>query len=121
MTDIQIRKQEPQDDEILEEWVRVTDSLDLLGVDAVKIDLPEWPWQVSLYVAEFVREESLERKMDSMLVTALKNLPGVLEVVREDREVWLVNGNIGGEALVRACAQVVDNLLPETRTLFEDL
>ncbi len=83
------------DDEVdgEEEWVRETDDDDVLGVDAVKLeDADEWPWQVTIAVAEFVREDPLEDELRREMDAALRAVPGVADVEEEDREVWIVNG-----------------------------
>ncbi len=106
------------DDEVdgEEEWVRETDDDDVLGVDAVKLeDADEWPWQVIIAVAEFVREDPLEDELRREMAAALRAVPGVTDVAEEDREVWIVNGQPSGEDLVRAAARVVDRLAPRTR------
>jgi hypothetical protein len=38
----------------------------------------------------------------------MEAVPGVIEVMEQDREVWLVFGDASGEALARAVAGVVD-------------
>ena len=112
------------DDEVdgEEEWVRETDDEDVRGVDAVKLeDGVDWPWQVIIAVAEFVREDPLEAELRREMDAALRAVPGVTDVAEEDREVWIVNGQPSGEALVRAAAGVVDRLAPRARAYIDGL
>lgn len=116
---IQVKQVEPLDSEILEEWVRVTDDLDILGVNAVRSSNGTWPWQVYVSATEFARSEPLEYDLSDAITNALNGVPGVTHAVREDREVWLVQGDVEGEALVRACAVVVDGLAERLRDLLK--
>ena len=53
--------------------------------------------------------------MRQRIGSALRGVDGVAEVAEEDREVWYVTGTPSGEALVRAAAQVVDDLAGRAR------
>ena len=102
------------DDDTDEAWERVTDDPDFLGVDATHIAGESW-WQVGVAVAEFVRQDPLERELRQRIARALGGVHGVQGVDEEDREVWLVTGTPSGEALVQAVAQVVDDIAPAAR------
>jgi hypothetical protein len=105
-----------------EAWVRETDDPDVLGVEAVRLqDTDEWSWQVTVSVAEFIRDDPLEAELRREIVAALRSVPGVTDVAEEDREVWIVDGNPPGEALVRASAQVVDRLATLARKHIDTL
>lgn len=119
MSDIIVKQLPPMDGEILEEWIRETQEEDILGVGAARSD-DEWPWQVTIYVAEFVRKEPLESKLHQSILSAIKTVPGVTDVEHEDREIWIAKGNPKGEDLVRACAKVVDSLSESTRKAIEE-
>ena len=121
MTDIQVERVEPADEEILEEWSRVTDEPELLGVGAVRMSDDEWPWQVEVSVMEFIRTEPLESELGEAVTRALTAVPGVVEAVHEDREAWIIKGNADGPALVRAAAAVVDGFSAKTRKAFDEL
>ena len=110
------------DDEVggQEGWDRLLDD-DVRGVEAIRVGDGEWPWQVILAVAEFVREDPLEIVLRERISQALRAVPGVTEVAEEDRQVWIVSGQPSGEALVRAAARVVDDLAPRSRALMEGL
>ncbi len=112
---IVVRQIEPLDSELLEEWERVTDDEDVLGVSAAKTNRPKWTWQVFIAVAEFVREEPLESTLVDRVTSVLGQVEGVKSVVREDREVWAIEGDAGGEGLVRAASTAVDSLAPRLR------
>lgn len=72
-------------------------------------------WQVGVYVMEFVREDPLESELRRRIAAALESVEGVETAQREDREVWFITGTPSGAALVRAVAEVVDDLADQTR------
>jgi hypothetical protein len=99
----------PDDDELLEQWSRGNPD-DLSDVEAL---LPsDHPWQVVVGLAEFAREDPLRTRMSDAVYAALTGVTGVTEVAREDTEVWLAWGTPNGGDLVRAVAEVVDELRP---------
>jgi len=98
----------PTDDEVDEEWSRVTDDRESRGVTA--ITPRNYMWQVFVSLAEFVRQEPLESEMRHGMVDAPRAVPGVTDVTEGDREVWDVEGTPSGRALVEAAATVVDAL-----------
>jgi hypothetical protein len=104
MTDEVIRQlpREEVDEELEEEWIRATDEPEVRNVGASKS--AEYGWQVSIWAAEFVREDPLEA------------VPGVTNVWEEDREVWHVDGSPSGADLTRAAAEVMDDLADDIRT-----
>ena len=108
------------DDAILEAWERDCEEPDLRHVTAIRGDDDEWPWAVSASVMEFVREDPLETELRDAMVAALTAVPLVTEVVRQDREVWIVGGSPSGEELVAATARVVDHFLDRTRAAMFD-
>jgi len=97
-----------------ESWDRVTDDEDVRGVGADRIDVAGG-WNVTVPVMEFVREEPLEGELRRRIAAALRSVEGVGTADEMDREVWFVTGTPSGEALVRAAAQVVDDLAGQTR------
>jgi hypothetical protein len=113
--DIDVVRLELADDEISEAWERAGlepgwDAL-LRGAGACY-----WPgddpyWQVSVSMAEFVREEPLQSEMSTAVQGALMIVPGVTDAAREDTETWVVWGTPSGEQLVRAVAAAVDPLV----------
>ena len=121
MEDITIKRIEPKDKELLEEWVRVTEEKDILGVCATRTPHSDWPWQVSIYVAEFVRSEPLQSELFDAITSALSSVPGVTRAVQEDREVWAVQGNVAGDALVRACSVALNRLAQSLREAYAAL
>jgi hypothetical protein len=99
-----------------EAWGRLTDDPDVQSVDASKVTLGEQPyWSVGVAVAEFLREDPLESELRQQMTTALRSVDGVESVWEDDREVWGVSGIPSGEALVRAAADVVDQLAARAR------
>jgi hypothetical protein len=64
---------------------------------------------------EFVREGPLEGELRRRIAAALRSVEGVETAEEMDTEVWFVTGTPAGEALVRAVAEVVDDLADQTR------
>ena len=118
---IEVKRIEPMDSSILEEWTRVTDNEDVLGVSASKSAESNGEWQVFINVAEFVREEPLESKLYQHITDSLSGIDGVVEVIHEDREVWLVRGDVTGEALVRSSSAALNELHEELATAVDSL
>ena len=121
MSDVKVERIKPIDEEILEEWGRVTSEPDLLGVGAVRIPDDDWPWQVEVSVMEFIRAEPLESELAAAISEALSAVPGVTKAAREDREKWVVKGDADGPALVRAASTAVDRFSLKTRKVFDQL
>jgi hypothetical protein len=105
--------------EVDEAWERITDDRDFLGVNATR-SADTSRWQVTIAVAEFVREEPLESELRQRIAAALADVHGVARVDEDDREAWLVTGTPSGEALIRAAAQVVDDIGPRARAQIDD-
>jgi PAS domain-containing protein len=105
-----------------EGWERLVDDADIRGISAYRIILGEQPyWSVEVSLAEFLREEPLESELRQQMAAALEAVPDVEVVAAEDRESWFVTGNPSGEALVRAAAQVVDQLADRARAHLDSL
>jgi hypothetical protein len=99
-------------DDADEAWERVTGEPDVRGVEAGRFGFAG-DWNVT--VAEFVREDPLEGELRRRIAAALRSVGGVETAGEMDREVWFVTGTPSGEALVRAAAEVVDDLAGQTR------
>ncbi|MBL8733967.1 MAG: hypothetical protein JNN13_16465 [Planctomycetes bacterium] len=121
VTEIKIEQVEPEDQEIIEEWVRKTDEGDLLGVGSSRSSDPDWPWQVFVSVMEFIREDPLESELADAVTAALARVPGVAEAHQVDREAWAIKGQASGYALTSAAARVVDQFAPRTRVVLDQL
>ena len=110
-----------KDDEITQLWGRNVDN-ELSSVSAARLrGEDEWPWEVVVPVAEFLREEPLESDFRSAVIGALLGVRGVREAAEEDREVWLVSGRPRGKALVAAVGAALDALQPRIRQHMETL
>ena len=59
-------------------------------------------WEISVALAEFVRDDPLEADMRQQLHAALQGVSGVQTVSEHDRETWDVTGTPSGEDLIRA-------------------
>jgi hypothetical protein len=103
-----------------EEWVLVTEEEHILGVGVVRRSHDPWPWTVFVSVMEFIREQPLEGELERSLTEALSSVPGVNEVLRDDREVWIVSGSPSGPDLARAAAAVVDSLAGQARLYIDE-
>lgn len=119
MEQVDVQQIQPFDNSIQEEWLRVTEEQDLLGVSASKLDANTW--QVFINVAEFIREEPLQSALFDEITEALKQTDGVETAIQEDREVWAVRGNVTGESLIQSCATALNRLEPKIRANFETL
>jgi hypothetical protein len=106
------------DGEADEAWERLTDDSDFLGVEATKLaGMPRW--HVFVAVAEFLGEDPLESELRRRMAAALGGVAGAGHVAEEDREVWIVTGSPSGEDLIRAAAEVVDDLAARARALVD--
>lgn len=119
MSEIKIQQVEPEDDEIREEWIRVTES-DVLSVDAT-LTSGDWPWQVAIPAMEFIRVEPLESELVAAVSAALAAVPGVTGAHHEDREVWIVTGDSDGPSLVLAAGAVLDRFASRTQAELDRL
>lgn len=110
MSEIKIEQVESEED-CLESWQRITSDgeEDIKGVLASKED--EFSWRVTIYVAEFIRDESVQSSFFEGITEALSGLPNVEEAFQEDREIWLVEGSVSGKDLVQTCSQVIEKHL----------
>lgn len=127
MTD-RIRQVQPEDPEIIQEWVRETDEDEVRGVGAYQVndwqdEVTDWPgggdgWLVSVDAMEFVRSEPLESELRQRIIAALRAVSGVTHVEEHDREEWILTGITSGEALITAVAQVLDDLADRVRACF---
>ena len=114
---ILVERNRNPDEEVLEEWSRACELVekDLQTVGAVKWDQSPYPWSVDFGAAAFIREEPYAGILEGVLTRALKQLPGVKEVIREDTEKWMVDGDTTGEELVRVGSVAVDKFLLKYR------
>jgi hypothetical protein len=121
MTNIEIRPVKPKDSGISEEWVRVTDVGDILGVGATRSSSCEQLWQVWIAVAEFIRSEPLQSELQVAITNALNEIPGVTEATQVDREVWEVQGDVSARSLIVASAIALDSLAEALRAAYAAL
>ena len=121
MSDVRIEKLIPADEEILEEWARVTSEPDLFGVSAQRGPNADWSWRVDVAVMELIRSEPLESELAAAVSATLAKVPGVKKAAREDRATWVIKGSADGPALVRAASTVVDRFASQTRKVLGQL
>jgi hypothetical protein len=119
--EINVEKVRPADSSVLEEWDRVTTEEEVLGMSASRLEDAPDEWQVFVNAAEFAREEPTQSRLHDAVTRALENAEGVTAVIHEDREVWIVRGDVRGDALVHAVAPSLDRLRKEVEQAIEDL
>ena len=109
----------PLDEEISEVWIREVPDLRERSVHGVEVtrgrEPSKWPWRVGVWVMEHVRDVPLEIELRREIAAALRAVPGVVEALEEDREVWAVRGEPEGKALAAAVGEVLDALDGELR------
>jgi len=103
----------PEDEEVGEQWQRLTDDPDLRGVDASRDEGGEW--RIGIMAAEFIREEPLESEFRKGVDSALRSVSGVTNVWEEDRELWVAEGSPSGRDLVAAVAAYMDSIADRAR------
>jgi hypothetical protein len=110
----EIRQITPEDPEVDEEWERKTNDPNFRDVDACRA---EWMggWEVGIAAQELFRQDPLGLELRQRVQSALEAVSGVTGVEEHDNETWLVTGNPSGEALMRAAANVVDDLADRMR------
>ncbi len=96
-----------QEGQSAEKWRRTGPHHHMLGVSASQSGMD---WHIWVNAAESVREEPLESQLREAVATAIAAVDGVDGVEEEDREVWLVWGNVSGAHLVEAVADALDRL-----------
>jgi hypothetical protein len=122
VTTFAIRQIKPLDETIDEEWQREIAEprmRDIHGVSATKMERQKWPWNVTVAIMEFVRDTPLEVTLRERIMSALRTVPGVIDVAEDDRERWVLRGDPSGKALVEAVAVVVDELAPQTSAEYD--
>ena len=103
-----------------EGWARVTDDEDVRGVEVSRRDDGgEWPLEVFVSAAEFVRVEPLESRLRAAVGDAIRGVPGVEAVAEEDREIWIVQGSPDLPTLTRAVAAAIDELAEDIEAVLE--
>jgi hypothetical protein len=107
----------PEDDAIREEWTRDVDDARIVTASRFRRD-NDWPWQVCVPAAEFLRDKPLEHELNESVLHALLGVRGVSAAHHEDREVWVVSGRPRGKALVAAAGGAVDGLADRIRAAF---
>lgn len=108
-----VRDRAQESEDISQAWTRSLDLDELTAVDALRLrGEQEWPWQVIVPVAEFIRTDPLQSELFHAVTSALQNLRGVREAAHDDREVWVVSGRVRGRSLVAAVGAVLDRLEP---------
>jgi hypothetical protein len=120
-TDAIRRVPDPErDEEVLEEW-EWRSAEPLIGGCASQLPRQRYPWQVSVGVMEFVRDNPLEAELREAIFRSLLEVAGVTDVAEEDREVWVVQGVPMGRELLEAVASAVAPLTDRVRAQYQSL
>lgn len=104
---IQILQIPPFDEAIREHWEVSAHDVDLFGFSALCEPAMQYPWSLCINVAEFVTQQPLEGQFRARIGAAIAAVQGVSAIEEADREVWVVAGEIAGEALVEAVLTVL--------------
>ena len=107
------RVQAEDSDEAWEREIDDEDDGEVRFVEALR-SYSDGAWTVAASVMEFVREEPLEGELRRRITVALRSVEGVEMVDEMDTEAWLVTGTPAGPALIRAVAEVLDDLASQT-------
>lgn len=116
MPDDEIRQvpRDELDSELEEGWQRLPSDPNDCEVRGVEVS--KWGdehgrphWNVTLWAAEFLREDPLVNEMDRGIDAALRAVDGVTDVEHVDTEMWYVHGTPSGYELTRAAADFVDD------------
>ena len=113
MSDGDVIRAVPEDEEIEAEWHREVGDDELRGVSVYRPQGDDW--RVVVGMAEFIRGEPLESELRRGVGAALRSVPGVSSVWEEDREVWIAQGSPQADSLIRAVGDVVDGLAGRAR------
>jgi hypothetical protein len=109
-SDIEVHKCASEHDDLIERWVRVTDEEPLFGVAATHVLGDRSTWEVTISAARHVRGESLRSTLEQAILGHLTALPEVFDAFQEDREIWMVHGEVGADALIQACSTALEGL-----------
>ncbi len=113
-TDTKIEQLEPGDTEIEERWSHSSSTQPLLSVTAVKWkEISEYRWQVSAYFPTVAPDPKSAEILDLPMYEALKSTKGVVDVGRDDTEVWVVAGEPGGRELVANAGGALAKCIPK--------
>jgi hypothetical protein len=110
------------DDEIAEGWERLPgEEAYLRGVEVASGEgLGEpFDWLVTIWAREYFRDDPLGQELQQRLESAMLAVSGVTSAENASWETWYVTGTAPGEALCRACANVVDELAGRMRAAYE--
>ncbi len=109
----------------LDNWARWTDQPEVRGVEVSRAvdpgDGDADTWLVVIPAAEFVRDSPLGMELWPTLEGALREVDSVSSVIREDTEVWVVEGGHGAAQLGTVAAQVIDAYSDRIRAHIEAL
>ena len=93
-------------------WSQFNDAEDVRRVHVSFHPDANWQWEISIPVAEFIRDEPLESDFRARVDRALR-ITGIADVAEEDRELWLARGPADGAAIARSVAAVLDAMAVE--------
>ncbi|WP_066257247.1 hypothetical protein [Hydrogenophaga flava] len=110
--DIRIEQLDP-DDEIEESWSHTSAAQPLLRVTAQKWkEGARFRWQVYAYLPTLVHDPVWSEQLGLRLHEALRKTCNVVEVGRDDVEVWVVDGEPEGRDLVANAGAALASCIP---------
>jgi hypothetical protein len=110
------------DPEIAEGWVRLPGEENYLrGVEVASGDGLNEPfdWLATIWAREYFRDSPLGRELQQRLERAWLAIPGVTSAENASWETWYVTGQVSGETVCRAAANVVDELADRMRAAYD--
>ena len=108
-------------DEDQSSWTSVSEEMDVYGVEVMSYtEYKPNAWQVVVSAMEFVREDPLEAEIRGALAEALRRVPGVSEVIEEDREVWVVVGPTSGQPIAQVAADLIESFGPRITDFIDE-
>lgn len=111
--DIRIEQLDPDDDEIEESWSHTSAAQPLVRVTAQKWkEGDRFRWQVCAYLPTLVHDPVWSEQLGRRLYDALRNTRDVVDVGREDVEVWVVDGEPQGRELVANAGAALASCIP---------
>lgn len=108
-SNIEIHKCASEHDDLIESWVRVCDE-PVFGVTATRLLGDHATWEVTVSAARHPSTEALRSALEPAILGALTAVPEVFDAFQADRGIWMVHGEVGADALIRACSTALDGL-----------
>jgi len=114
---IKVEQLVPADEEVEEQWSHSSPTQPLLDISASKWkEVSEYRWKINVYLAALAPDGESAQILDLPIYQALKSTKNVVDVCRDDTEVWIVSGDPNGKDLVTnvgaALGQCIPSIVP---------